>query len=215
MKHIETETCGITRQTGAMSVLGRRFAGDRRGATAIEFGFVMIPFFALLFSIFENGFLLMVGNGVEQALNTAGRQVMLGAVQKNTTINTADDFRDKMICTPTGYSRVLPSYVDCSQIVVDMRVGTTFANTTPSSVFYTGATQYCTGSPGSIVMISIMYPMPSYFPILTGIWSVNNGVSTTGLAMYNGSLKHLVVATSVFQNEPFDTTGWTGPKPGC
>ena len=215
MKQFEVRDEVLARPEGVMRRLGRRFVRDRRGATAIEFGFVMVPFFALLFSIFENSFLLMVDNGVEQALNTAARQVMLGAVQKNTSINSANDFRDKMICTPTSYTRVLPTYIDCTKIVVDMRVSTSFSTTTPSSVFYNGTTQYCTGNPGSIVMISIMYPMPSYFPILTGIWSVNNGVSTSGLTMYNGSLQHLVVATSVFQNEPFDTTGWTGPKPGC
>ena len=134
MKQFEVRDEVLARPEGVMRRLGRRFVRDRRGATAIEFGFVMVPFFALLFSIFENSFLLMVDNGVEQALNTAARQVMLGAVQKNTSINTASEFRDKMICTPTSYTRVLPTYVDCTQIVVDMRVSSSFSTTDRKSV---------------------------------------------------------------------------------
>lgn len=188
---------------GCMRKLGRRFVKDRGGQAAVEFGFVMIPFFALLFSIFENAFLLMVDNGVEQALATAARQVLLGAVQNDASITSGAQFRDKMICSPTTFSRVLPTYVDCSKIVVDMQVQTSFANTTPSANFYNNTVKYCTGQPGQIILLSLMYPMPSYFPIFTGNWAVNNGVSTAGLTFYNGDYKHLVVATGVFQNEPF------------
>lgn len=214
MQQNETQAFQQRLPGGWMRALGRRFARDVSGQTAVEFGFVMIPFFALLFSVFENAFLLMVDNGLEQALATASRQVMLGTVQSNTAITSATQFRDQMICSPTLYSRVLPTYIDCSQIVVDMEPQTTgFANFSPSSTFYNNATKYCSGQPGQIMMISIMYPMPSYFPVFTGNWSVNNGVSTAGLTLYQGSYKHLVVATSVFQNEPYSSTNTN--LPGC
>ena len=198
-----------------MRRLGRRFVRDRSGATAIEFGFVMVPFFALLFSIFENAFLLMNDNGLEQAVATASRQVLLGNVQSNGAITTADQFRDQVICNPPG-GRVLPSYIDCSKLVVNMQAlpaGQSFAGVDPTANFYSGSAKFCSGGPAYIVMVNVMYPMPSYFPILNGNWNVNGGVSTTGLTTFNGKLSHIIVATSVFQNEPF--AAWSGPRPGC
>ena len=44
---------------GALRRLLRRFRGDRSGATAVEFAMVSVPFFGLLFAIFETAFVFL------------------------------------------------------------------------------------------------------------------------------------------------------------
>lgn len=217
---LETEQAGLDTRSGCMIRLGYRFIRDRKAATAIEFGFVLVPFLALLFSVFENGLLLMVDDGLAQANTTAARQVLIGTVQNDTTITTAAQFLDKMICNPVApMTRVLPSYIDCTKIIVDIRAlpagSNAFANAAQAQDFYTAANtnQFCTGDPGGIIMVRIMYPMPVYFPVLTTAWIANNGSSSAGLQTYKGSLVHVSISTAVFQSEPF--TSSTTPKPGC
>ena len=210
---------GGTDPKGCMIRLGRRFAGNNDGQTAIEFSFVLVPFFALMFSVFENGFLLMADDGLAQANTTAARQVLIGTVQGDTTVTTAAQYLDKFICNPTAYTRVLPSYVDCSQIIVDVRAfapGSTFTTAVQNSDFYTtpNTNLFCTGSTGSIVMVRLMYPMPAYFPIISSSFKLAaTGTSSAGLTTINGNLVHVVLTTAVFQNEPFNAV--TTLKPGC
>lgn len=212
MRASKVDTC----RGGLMRRLGRRFIKDRSGATAVEFGFILLPFFALLFSIFENAYLLMVDNGLQQAVTSASRQVLLGNAQSSTP-TTGQAFRDKYMCDPA--IRILPTYIDCNKLVVNMQAlppGQNFGGMNPGVDFYSGggvAPKYCTGGPGYIVMLNVMYPMPSYFPIFSGNWSTNGGVSSTGLTMYNGTLSHITLGTAVFQNEPF--ANWSGAQSGC
>ena len=217
---LEAGSAGQKARPGCMIRLGRRFTRDQTASTTIEFGFVIVPFFALLFSVFENGFLLMVDDGITQANTTAARQVLIGTVQNDTTITTAAQYLDKMICNPVApMSRVLPSYIDCSKVVVDVRAlpaGSNSFNATAQALdFYTVANtnKFCPGDPGGIVMVRLMYPMPAYFPVLTTAWIANNGSSSAGLQTYRGSLVHITLSTSVFQSEAFINSG--GIKPGC
>ena len=205
---------------GSMIRFSKKFAAAKDGQTAVEFGLILVPFFALLFSIFENGFLLMVDDGVAQANSTAARQMLIGNVQNNNAITSAAQYRDSMICSPAApMSRVLPSYIDCSQIVVDVRAvpvgGAFFSAAAQAADFWTVANsnKFCTGDPSGIVMVRVMYPMPAYFPIITTSWLAANGVSSAGLQTYKGKLSHIVLSTAVFQNEPFASTGTV--KPGC
>lgn len=58
--------------------LFQRFRTDDRGATAIEFAFVAMPFFALLFGIIQVSLVLFVGEALQTALNSAARPIMTG-----------------------------------------------------------------------------------------------------------------------------------------
>ena len=202
-----------------MIALGRRFIRNQRGATAVEFSFVMVPFFALMFSIFENGFLLLCDDGVAHANYTASRQVLIGAIQNNNTITTATQYRDQLICNPVApLYKVVPTYIDCSKIIVDAQAipnGGLFTAQNQSADFYTspGTNKFCLGNAGDIVMLRLFYPMPAYFPILTSAWLAMNGINSAGLTTINGQLVHVIVSATVFQAEPFGP-GNTA-KPGC
>ena len=176
-----------------------RFGRDRSGATAVEFGFIAIPFIGLLFAIFETAFVFFTTEGLESAVADAARTIMTGQVQAS-TISNATEFRDQMICNPTPpRKRLLPDYVDCSKVLVDVRQASAFASADLSRSFYTNPTMsYSPGGGSCIVIVRAAYPMPVFFPIMTV-----SGLSTAGQVTYNGGLKHMLVGTAAFRNEPF------------
>ena len=59
----------------------RRFAADARGATAVEFGLVATPFFALLFAIIEVSMVFFGGQILEKATQDASRKILTGQAQ--------------------------------------------------------------------------------------------------------------------------------------
>ena len=58
-----------------------RFAGDRRGAAAVEFALIALPFFMLLFGKLELGLLFMASTTIESAADTSGRRIRTGVSQ--------------------------------------------------------------------------------------------------------------------------------------
>ena len=141
-----------------------RFRGDRRGVAAVEFAIVAVPFFGLLFAIFETAFVFITYQGLDDATAAAARQLMTGQAQNIATITSADQFRDSLICNPTPPAqRILPSFIDCSQLVVDVSQASTFAAANVSKSFYTNpTTNYNPGGANCIVVVRVVYPMPVY-----------------------------------------------------
>ena len=77
--------------------------------------------------------------------------------------------------------------------------------------------QFCPGAPGSITIVRVAYPMPVYLPTLVA--TPNNSVGVLTAGQYQGvpgttGYTHLLLATSVFQSEPY-TNGTYTPPPGC
>lgn len=196
------------------SVVGR-FRRDRRGATAIEFGLVVVPFLGLLAAIMETGFVFFNATGLEAAVQDAARNFMTGKAQ-GANIADATTFANTYICSPTAPNvRILPSFIDCSQLIVDVRTTSSFASADTSRNFYqkTYTRKFCPGAPKDIVIVRVAYPMPVYLPIIVGFSTITT--VTNGLVDVDGKgLKHLLVATAVFQNEPYDQSAYTKPN-GC
>lgn len=184
------------------------------GATAIEFALVSIPFLGLLFAIFETALVFFTAQTVEAATSQAARNIMTGQAQANATVTTPTQFISTYLCPTTG--KILPSYVDCNAIVVDVRPATTWTGADQSKNFFTETThKYCTGGSGDVVVVRVGYPMPVYLSVLAmnGLALNQTYVLTAGQTNVGGTNKHLIVATSVFQNEPFP--GGTAPLSGC
>src|SRR5580704_10415664 len=72
----------------ALSPLGRlrrftaRFARGRRGAAAVEFAMVSIPFLALTFGIIEIGLIYFMAVALENATDMAAREIRTGQLQQ-------------------------------------------------------------------------------------------------------------------------------------
>lgn len=187
-----------------------RFARDQRGVSAIEFGMLAVPFFGVLMGIFMNSYVLFSQTSLDYAVYHAAREVMTGQIQNNSTIVDAASFTKQVMC---GAATNLPSYMNCNNLQVDMRVLPNFASSDPAAIFAPGGTlQFCPGSGSSYVMLSVNYPLPTLFPLLTG-WVTNVGLSTAGSTVdSSGHPVRMLESSIVLRNEPFTSTT---TLPGC
>lgn len=198
--------------SGALRWLLRRFRRDISGATAVEFAIISVPFLGLLFAIFETAFVFLAQEGLDAATNAAARQIMTGQAQGTSTITTAAQFANSLICNPTAPAqRILPSFMNCANLIVDVSQATAFSSAVVSKSFYTNpTTNYNPGGANCIVVVRVVYPMPVYLSIIAGNGLVANGAdNTSGQTSYNGSMNYILMSTAVFRNEPFPSTTYS------
>ena len=137
------------------------FARDRRGATAVEFGMVGIPFFMILCAIFEAAFLVFNQGNLEHATYEASRQLLTGTIQSSgkTAANQLTDFSN-LVC-----GRLWANFT-CSKIVVDVRSASDFNSSlnTSKDLFGSGyTTSFTPGASNNVVVVRVGYPYPLYF----------------------------------------------------
>jgi len=191
-----------------------RFLRSEGGATAVEFALVGVPFLGLLAAIFETALVFFANQGLESAVTNAARTILTGQVQGDAQITSWQQFRDQMICNPTApMQRSLPSFIDCSKIIVDVRPASSFSSADTSNDLLSISPEYCTGGPGDIVVVRALYPMPVYFSILESVRPGEVSVNRAGQTYYGTGFVHPVEGTAAFRNEPFP--GYTGPSAGC
>ncbi|HZS64200.1 MAG TPA: TadE/TadG family type IV pilus assembly protein [Xanthobacteraceae bacterium] len=165
-----------------------RFARRDEGAAAIEFAIVAAPFMALLFAIMETALVFFAGQTLETAAADSARLILTGQAQtQGLTLNT---FKDA-VC-----SRIYGVF-DCKNgVYVDVKTYANFSSVDMSEpIDQNGNLQnnftYTPGGPCDIVVVRLMYQFPTFSSLL--------GFSLADLA----GGKRLLVATSVFRNEPY------------
>ncbi len=175
----------------------RRFARAERGATAVEFALIAMPFFALLFGTLQMGLLFMNSTTIESAAMTAARQVRTGQLQ-TTGNNTSQGFKD-LICGDANV-KIWLTQADCEQnLSIDVRTFGNFASITSTLPVKNGAIdpaqlQFNSGTNCSIVMVRAFYPYTLFAPTFT-----------PGLPDLGSNQKLITVATA-FRNENWGTT---------
>src|SRR5690606_1677698 len=92
---------------------GAAFARNERGAVAIEFAILSLPFFTLIYAILETSIVFLTGQILDSAVNDASRMVRTGQAQ--TAGWDIDDFRDAMCDGLYGL-------FDCSQVRIKVSV---------------------------------------------------------------------------------------------
>ncbi len=166
-----------------------RFARAERGATAVEFAFVALPFLGLIFAVVELGLVFLVGTTLENATETAARQIRTGELQS--AGGSAATFK-AAVCAQMSW---LGS--DCTaNLSVDVRTYTTFTSVTSTSVLTNGAVDpakqtFSTGGPEDIVLVRTFYQWTIFTPLLNA-----------GLINLSGN-KRLISSTATFRNEPY------------
>ncbi len=195
----------------------RRFRKDGEGAVAIEFALVAVPFLGLLFAIFETALIFFTIQGVEATTAEAARHIMTGQTQTNTAVTNADQFKTRYMCEPVApMVRILPSYVNCSKLIVDIRTANSFATAPLDNSFITEPVhRFCTGNESQIVVLRVAYPMPVFLSVLAMDSLRPGGIrrsTSTGMSMFDGKLTHMIISTSTFRNEPFSSIA---PMAGC
>ena len=182
----------------------KRFALARRGAVAIEFALVGIPFFMLILGIMTVGFVLFCSSTLDSATQRAARQIMVGSSQNSSL--TAAQFRTNVLCP------FLPTTMfDCTKVVVDLQTVTEskeptdwydFVKPNSSSLIAppldNSQASFCMGAGNAYQVLRVVYPLPSYLAAFASSPSVVQG-------------QFIVQATAAFKNEPFQG----GTSSGC
>jgi Flp pilus assembly protein TadG len=166
-----------------------RFRRDQRGATAIEFGLLALPFFALTFAILQVGLVFFAGQALDTAVANSSRLLRTGQAQQQSFDSSA--FKSQ-ICSQVG---VL--LTNCtSKLSLDVRTYQTFdAIDLAKPVDVNGNLKtnftYDGGHGGDIVVVRAFYEWPVWVKLLS--------FNLSNLADGN----HLLASVSAFRNEPF------------
>jgi Flp pilus assembly protein TadG len=167
----------------------KRLLHSRDGASAVEFALLALPFFAIVFATLQTAILLMAQEELETAVEKSARLVLTGQALNNGMTQT--QFTSN-VCGN------LPALFNCNNLMVNMQTADSFADADPAAPTLTYGSNgqvnntwsFQLGNPGSIVVLQVMYQWPVFGSLL--------GFNLSNLS--NG--KHLLIATSVFKNEP-------------
>ena len=168
-----------------------RLVKNRDGAAAVEFALVMVPLIGIILASLQTAIIFTYDQALQSVGEKSARQLMTGAAQ-NASL-TQSQFQTA-VC---GYASPV---FNCSNIMIDVESASSFSaiNTAALTPTYNGSGtvtntwSYSPGNAGDIVIMRLMYN-----------WPVIGGPLAPGLAnQSNGS--RLLVATSVFKNEPYN-----------
>ena len=169
-----------------LSSVLKKFRRNDDGATAVEFAFVGLPFFLLMFSVIEVSIFFFAGQVFESSVDTVGRMVRTGQLPSDMTEN---EFK-QIICDQTA------TLFKCPGIHVDLTVVAEFDQLTPPPApsdldADLAGFQFTNPGPSQIVKLTVMYEWP---------------VVTNYVASYISKLDSknaLLTTIAVFRTEPW------------
>jgi pilus assembly protein Flp/PilA len=176
----------------------KRFRRSQSGATAVEFGFVALPFFMLIAAIVETAMMLWTSQVLEESVSVTARSLLTGQSRTQYAAATAaantEAFRQK-VCENAS------TLVDCTKLTIDVRGYGSFAaarigTTSPVQSGTLNTTGFGYNQPGAeqIVVVRAVLEYSLFFTQ----WS-------SALANI-GAGKHAIVASTTFRTEPFAGT---------
>jgi Flp pilus assembly protein TadG len=178
----------------------RTFERADDGAAAVEFAMISVPLIALLLATFQTAVVLFAAQALETATETAARQIMTGQAQGANL--TLAQFRNLICPTSSGGTQAanaLPALIDCSKLIIDVRVASSFSSTDTSKTVFTNPSQaqFNPGGPSTINVVRVLYQLPNYLSVLGG------GSNIFGVS--GGTMTNVIMATAVFQTEPYSS----------
>ncbi len=166
--------------------IARRFMRQEKGAAALEFGLILLPFLTLVFVIIETAIIFLAGQTLETAVADSARLIMTGQAQSQ---NFDQNSFKNAVC------KRIYALFDCSGgMYVDVKTYASFANIT-NTVQFDGSgkpiTTYQPGNASDIVVVRLMYQWPVLVPLVQPYLGDSGGKT------------RLLVATAAFRNEPY------------
>src|ERR1700733_11289347 len=167
-----------------------------KGAAAVEFALVGVPFIALLVAIFQATLVFFAGRVLDEITEEASRYIMTGQAQTGGV--TQSGFAT-YLCTGSNTSALVSALFNCSNFMINIQNYANFASasTTQPTLTFNGSGNvsntwtYNTGNPGDIVVVQVMYQWPIVLgPLGFNLSNLSNG-------------NRLMVSTAVFKNEPY------------
>lgn len=173
-----------------------RLRRDASGAAAVEFALVALPFLFVLMAMIETALATTAGVVLNNAVNSAAREVMTGRMQQSDM--DADGFRE-MICGD------IDMMMSCDRLSLDMRTypaGSPIPNSVDLKNGAVDRDTFCfdPGAQETITVIRAYYEWPWTTSMLNGFAEDTNGNAILG-------------AMAAFMNEPFG--GATSAKASC
>jgi len=164
-----------------------RFARRKDGATAVELAMVAIPFFSLVFAIFEVALIYLGTSSLDNGLTAAARQIRTGQAQSSNMTNA--QFR-QLVC-----DRITPLLACDSRLVIDVRRFGSFGGIVVPPPLdgtgnFAGGNVFQSGAAGDIIVARAYYAWPL--------------VSPTSYVFSNMTGNQFMLsASTAFRNEPF------------
>lgn len=171
----------------------RGLVRDERGATAVEFGLLALPFFSIIGAILETSVVFLSGQILESAVHDVSRLIRTGQAQSANA--TPAEFKE-IIC-----GQLYGLFPNCeADLFVEVQVLNNFNSTsiTPPVDWtaeehedWTRPELYAPGQGSSVVLVQAYYK-----------WPVVLSLGDVSMANLPGN-KRLLGAAAVFRNEPF------------
>ncbi len=186
---------GSTTQSDATAILRNRrrsvfsrFLRAGEGATAVEFGIIMMPFMLLLLAIIETVMMLWTNAVLEEAVSEVSRTLLTGQSQTLYAGANSAAFR-------TNICNYAPGFIDCGRLSVDVKTYANFSGASSGSslagVIDTSKFAYRQPQPGDIVVVRAVLPYTAFLSQWSRVFADTKDGSRA------------LVAASVFQTEPY------------
>lgn len=176
----------------------RRYKACESGASAIEFAFVALPFFAMLGIIIETGAMMFTEYGLQAAVQNAARTVRTGQAQGAS--KTEADFKT-LICAnasipgcATSVTVYSNSYATWAQLAAGMPA---FINIGLKDDGTANPNTYKLGAPTCPSSLVATFDWKFTMPMMNYMGNVRNNTARR------------LVGFAMFQTEPYPTSGGT------
>lgn len=181
------ETPSIQTKTRKRRLLNL-FRKDRSGTSAIEFGIVAAPFFALLLAIIEVSLVFFGGFTLENAVDQAGRLIRTGQAQEQ-GFNQAQ-FKTE-VCNNVYALFDCAGGLKVEVLRFDDFNGISLSDPLDGAGNLRNDFGYDHGNGGDVVIVRVFYEWDLIAKFPGGLGNMNNG-------------NRLLIASTTFRNEPFD-----------
>jgi Flp pilus assembly protein TadG len=189
----------------------RRLMSSRDGATAIEFTLLAIPYFIIIFAIFETFVAFTAEQVVANAVDTLGRKLRTGQITYNlgrSTDMTQTQFRQAFCdqiallisCSASEVASPKSLWLDVESYATFAAMPTAVPRMDTSDSFSdlnSAGFKFAPGGASTINMVRAFYRWQIITdlirPYITTIRPADGSMPTT----------YLIVATAAFQNEPY------------
>lgn len=179
----------------------RSFLRDERGVTAIEFGLLALPFFALIGAILETAVVFLAGQLLDSAVQDSARYIRTGQMQAaNYTMakfrtNVCDRLYGLFKCDGLHIEVQAPASFSAANIKAP--IDPSCDPTKKACPDWTRSEEYQPGGGSSISVVQVYYR----WPVMLNLGGFN-------MANMPGSVR-VLGAAAVFRNEPFTGGGGT------
>jgi Flp pilus assembly protein TadG len=176
-----------------------RFAGARRGTSAVEFALIAAPFLATLIAILEVTIYLFAQQVLQNAALEAGRLFMTGQAQNSFVQNNETTTTQQLAQFKSDVCPMISALFNCNSLMVNVQAYADFAgaNASEPALAFNAQGQvsntwsFTPGTPGQVMVVQLIYQ----WPIVSG--PLGYVLASLG----NGSTE--LMGVSAFRVEPY------------